>query len=66
MTNTSKLCPFHSVTISFHRVYVLHIVKSDLFLLLLLEGTVTWLPNCFKVKLKNKSSSVVIFRALQA
>jgi hypothetical protein len=66
MTDASRLCPVYLVAVSFHRVHVLHIVKSDLFFLLSLEGTVTWLPNCLKVKLKMKSSSVVIFRALQA
>ena len=46
-------------------MYIVQIVKSDLLFLLSLEGTVTWLLNGLKVKLKNKSN-MVIFRALEA
>lgn len=63
MTDISILCLFCSTVMSFLRTYILPIVKSDLFFLLSLEGTVTWLLNGLRVKLKNKSNTV-IFRAL--
>lgn len=65
MTDTGIPCPFYSIIGSVLRTYILQIVKSDLFFLLSLEGTVTWLLNGPKSKLKNKSN-MVIFRALQA
>lgn len=45
--------------------YLVQRVKPDPFPMLSLAGTVTWLLNGLKVKLKNKSN-MVIFRALQA
>lgn len=65
MTNIGIPCPFYSVIGSFLRKYILQIVKYDLFFLLSFEGTVTWLLNGPKFKLKNKSN-MVIFRALRA
>ena len=65
MTDISILCLLCSIVTRFLRMYIVQIVKSDLLFLLSLEGTVTWLLNGLKVKLKNKSN-MVIFRALEA
>lgn len=65
MTDINILSLFCSILTSFLRTCILQMVKSDLFFLLSLEGTVTWLPNGLKVKLKNESN-IAIFRAPQA